>query len=143
MGNYKLMPYRHKYFLCSVRDFEPCAIVVIVPLADHSIILCQALANSRQQHLVTVSRKACKQGSLKLKLSFELTNPLAVSTTKHVVAFPPMIYGHRPLVTPNPHRAIKYKWSVFTKCFSFKTAFYLFFLATCSKSESLCSFNQQ
>ena len=105
MGNYKLMPYCHKYILYSVYDFEPCAIVVIVPLADHSIILCQALANSRQQHLVTVSRKACKQGSLKLKLSFELTNPLAVSTTKHAVAFSPMAYGHRPLVTPQPTKS--------------------------------------
>ena len=94
MGNYKLMPYCHKYFLYSVRDFEPCAIVVIVPLADHSIILCQASANSRQQHLVTVSRQTCKQGSWKLKVSIELTNPLAVSTAKHAVVFPPMAYDH-------------------------------------------------
>ena len=94
MGNYKLMPYCHKYILYSVYDFEPCAIVVIVLLADHSIILCQASANSRQQHLVTVSRQACKQGSSKLKLSFELTNPLAFSTAKHAVVFPPMAYDH-------------------------------------------------
>lgn len=94
MGNYKLMPYCHKYILYSVYDFEPCVIVVIVPFADHSIILCQASANSRQQHLVTGSRQACKQGSLKLKLSFELTNPLAVSTAKHAVVFPPIAYDH-------------------------------------------------
>ena len=102
MGNYKLMPYCHKYILYSVYDFEPCVIVVIVPFADHSIILCQASANSRQQHLVKVLRQACKQASSKLKLSFELTNPLAVSTTKHFVAFPPMAHGHRPLVTRQP-----------------------------------------
>ena len=102
MGNYKLMPYCHKYILYSVYDFEPCAIVVIVLLADHSIILCQASANSRQQHLVTVHRQACKQGSSKLKLSFELTNSLAVSTAKHAVVFPPMTHGHQPLVTPQP-----------------------------------------
>ena len=63
MGNYKLMPYCHKYILYSVYDFEPCAIVVIVLLADHSIILCQASANSRQQHLVTVHRHLDKLAS--------------------------------------------------------------------------------
>ena len=100
MGNYKLMPYCHKYILYSVYDFEPCAIVVIVLLADHSIILCQASAISRQQHLVRGSRQACNQSSSKLKLSFELTNSLAVSTAKHAVVFPPMASDHQPLVTP-------------------------------------------